>query len=139
MLNVLLWAPLAGALLALVLPRALARWAGVLGVAGGARRSRSRWCSTSAAARPGSQHVVDESWIPDLGVRYQLGVDGISLFLVLLTTVLWFASTLWSALRGEPSDGRDRLYYFLVGLGRDRRPGRVPRPRTCCCSSSSST
>jgi NADH-quinone oxidoreductase subunit M len=115
MLNVLLWAPLAGALLALVLPRALARWAGVLGslVALGLAIALVLDFGTGSA---GLQHVVDESWIPDLGVRYQLGVDGISLFLVLLTTVLWFASTLWSALRGEPSDGRDRLYYFLVGL-----------------------
>ena len=39
----------------------------------------------------GLQHVVDESWIPDLGVRYQLGVDGISVFLVVMTAVLWFA------------------------------------------------
>ena len=115
MLNVLLWAPLAGALLALVLPRALARWAGVLAslVALVLAIALVLDFGTGSA---GLQHVVDESWIPDLGVRYQLGIDGISLFLVLLTTVLWFASTLWSALRGEPSDGRDRLYYFLVGL-----------------------
>ena len=43
-------------------------------------------------ARPGLQHVVDESWIPDLGVRYQLGVDGISLFLVVLTALSWAAA-----------------------------------------------
>ena len=47
----------------------------------------------------GLQRVVDESWIPDLGVRYQLGVDGLSVFLVLLTATLWFASTAWSAIR----------------------------------------
>ena len=46
----------------------------------------------------GLQHTVDASWIPTLGVRYQLGVDGISLFLVLLTAVLWLAATLWSAI-----------------------------------------
>ncbi len=71
---------------------------------------------TSTPAPPGLQHVVDESWIPDLGVRYQLGVDGISVFLVLMTAVLWFAVTLWSALRNDPGDGRSRLYYFLIGL-----------------------
>ena len=69
-----------------------------------------------SAGASGLQHAVDESWIPDLGVRYQLGVDGISVFLVLLTAVLWFAATLWSALRGDPGDGRERLYYFLIGL-----------------------
>ena len=87
-------------------------------VARGARRARAG-DRARRRLRPGAaglQHVVDESWIPDLGVRYQLGVDGISVFLVLLTAVLWFAVTLWSALRGEPGDGRERLYYFLVGL-----------------------
>ena len=59
---------------------------------------------------------IDDSWIPDLGVRYSLGVDGISVFLVLMTAVLWFAATLWSALRNEPGDRRSRLYYFLLGL-----------------------
>ena len=45
-----------------------------------------------------------------------LGVDGSSVFLVLMTAVLWFAVTLWSALRNEPGDGRAKLYYFLIGL-----------------------
>ena len=30
--------------------------------------------------------------------------------------MLWFAVTLWSALRDEPGDGRAQLYYFLLGL-----------------------
>ncbi len=63
------------------------------------------------------QYAVDESWIPDLGVRYQLGVDGISVFLVLITAVLWLAATLYSALRGYPHDGRSRFYYLLLGIG----------------------
>jgi NADH-quinone oxidoreductase subunit M len=61
----------------------------------------------------GLQHSVDESWIPDLGVRYQLGVDGISIFLVVLTALLWAAATLWSAFR--PPE-RPRLYFFMLGL-----------------------
>jgi NADH-quinone oxidoreductase subunit M len=32
--------------------------------------------------------VVDAAWVPSLGVHYHLGVDGISLWLVLLTTLL---------------------------------------------------
>jgi NADH-quinone oxidoreductase subunit M len=61
----------------------------------------------------GLQHPVDESWIPDLGVRYQLGVDGISVFLILLTTVLWSAATLYSAF--HPPE-RPRHYFFMLGL-----------------------
>jgi NADH-quinone oxidoreductase subunit M len=36
----------------------------------------------------GMQFVEDFAWLPELGLRYHLGVDGISLFLVLLTTFL---------------------------------------------------
>lgn len=34
------------------------------------------------------QFTVQKSWIPELGISYQLGIDGISLWLVLLTTFL---------------------------------------------------
>ena len=36
----------------------------------------------------GMQFVEDAAWLPDYGLRYHLGVDGISLWLVLLTTLL---------------------------------------------------
>ena len=36
---------------------------------------------------------------PDLGVSYSLGIDGLSVFLVLLTAVLWLAG---DRLRGAP-------------------------------------
>ena len=65
------------------------------------------------AAGGALQDVVDRSWIPQLGVRYQLGVDGLSLFLVLLTSVLWAATVLWSALQ-HPD--RPRNYFFMLGL-----------------------
>ena len=34
------------------------------------------------------QYVIDAPWIPSLGIGYHMGVDGISLFLILLATVL---------------------------------------------------
>src|SRR5262245_21937421 len=34
------------------------------------------------------QFAVNEPWIPALGIHYEMGADGISLFLILLTTVL---------------------------------------------------
>jgi len=40
------------------------------------------------AANTGFQMVEQASWIPEFGVSYRVGVDGISLFLVLLTTFL---------------------------------------------------
>src|SRR5918996_536701 len=120
MLNGLLWAPLGFALLCLVAPRGLARWLGLAGsiVALGLAIASVAGFDSGAA---GLQDVVDESWIPDLGVRYSLGVDGLSVFLVLLTAVLWTASTAWCALRDDPDAGADlahgRLFYFLLGLG----------------------
>src|SRR5476651_1385900 len=34
------------------------------------------------------QFVEDTRWLKDLGIRYHLGIDGISLFFILLTTFL---------------------------------------------------
>src|SRR4051794_38711197 len=61
----------------------------------------------------GLQHTVNESWIPALGVRYQLGVDGISLFLILLTAVMWAGATAFSIFRMPE---RARIYFFMLGL-----------------------
>jgi NADH-quinone oxidoreductase subunit M len=38
--------------------------------------------------RPGFQYVESYSWIPALGINFQVGLDGISLILILLSTVL---------------------------------------------------
>src|SRR6202040_3837822 len=40
-------------------------------------------------ARANYQFVEQLAWIPQFGISYHLGMDGISLFLVLLTTVLF--------------------------------------------------
>jgi NADH-quinone oxidoreductase subunit M len=115
MLNVLLWAPLASGVLALLLPRVASRWVVLLGAVLALGISIGLVADFSAGDA-GLQHVVDESWIPDLGVRYQLAIDGISVFLVLMTTLLWTGAVAFSALRGYPHDDRWRLYYFLIAL-----------------------
>src|SRR5256714_7338205 len=61
----------------------------------------------------GLQQTVNDSWIPALGVRYQLGVDGISLFLILLTAVMWAGATAFSIFRMPE---RRRNYFFMLGL-----------------------
>ncbi|MBA2513185.1 MAG: NADH-quinone oxidoreductase subunit M [Solirubrobacterales bacterium] len=66
------------------------------------------------AGRSGSlQYVTDAEWIPDLGVRYKLGIDGLNLWLIALTTLLWAFSAVWVALR--PTE-RPRLFAFHLGL-----------------------
>jgi NADH-quinone oxidoreductase subunit M len=115
MLNWLLWAPLASGVLALVLPRTASRWIVLLGTLLALGISIGIVVDFGGG-EAGLQHVVDESWIPDLGVRYQLAVDGISVFLVLMTTLLWTGAVAFSALRGYPHDDRSRLYFFLIAL-----------------------
>jgi NADH-quinone oxidoreductase subunit M len=61
----------------------------------------------------GLQYVTDDEWIAELGVRYSLGVDGLNLWLIALTTLLFAASALWVLLR--PPERR-RLYAFQLGL-----------------------
>jgi NADH-quinone oxidoreductase subunit M len=111
-IETLLWAPLTAGLLAALLPGRISGWVATLGPL----TSLGLAIAVVAQFDPsgGLQHTVDASWIPTLGVRYQLGVDGISLFLVLLTAVLWFAATLWSAVN-QPE--RPRLYFLMFGLG----------------------
>jgi NADH-quinone oxidoreductase subunit M len=40
------------------------------------------------SANPGFQYVINAPWIPSAGIGYHMGVDGISVFLVLLATAL---------------------------------------------------
>ncbi len=61
----------------------------------------------------GLQYVTDDSWIDELGIRYTLGVDGLNLWLVALTTLLFAASALWLALR--PPE-RARLFAIHFGI-----------------------
>ncbi len=59
------------------------------------------------------QFVEDVPWIEAIGVRYQFGVDGIALLLVLLTTLLGVLAFLssWSAIRE-----REKEYYAFMLL-----------------------
>jgi NADH-quinone oxidoreductase subunit M len=67
----------------------------------------------------GLQHVEDFTWISELGIHYRLGVDGINLFLIALTALLWVAATAGSLLRGPASQPRQRpgLYFLMLALG----------------------
>jgi NADH-quinone oxidoreductase subunit M len=61
----------------------------------------------------GFQFVEKGSWIPTIGVQYLFGVDGMSVLLILLTTLLGFISVLssWSAV-----EERVRAYYVFLLL-----------------------
>ena len=53
------------------------------------------------SANPQWQFVVDRAWIPAWGVRFAIGIDGIALMMILLTTFIMVLSTLgsWTYIR----------------------------------------
>jgi NADH-quinone oxidoreductase subunit M len=115
LLSVFLWLPIAGAIVLAFFPRAatgavkgfglavsLATFVVSLGLLRG-------WDDGNA----GFQFVESMEWIPDWGIRYALGVDGISLWLVLLTTFLTpiiFLSA-WNSIHKHP---KEYVISFLV-------------------------
>ena len=78
--------------------------------------------------RAGLQYVTDDAWIEDLGIRYMLGVDGLNLWLVALTALLFAASALWITLR-PPADAAAPLR-VPPGARRDRGARARSWPRT---------
>src|SRR5262249_42307059 len=64
-------------------------------------------------AAAGFQFVQKTSWVPSLGISYQVGVDGMSVAMVLLTSVVFLAGSLVS--RGIESRTKD-FYILLCAL-----------------------
>ena len=62
-------------------------------------------------SQSGMQFLEDVAWLPELGMRYIMGVDGISLFLVLLTTFLMPIAVYFSNLYVNEQVG---LYLILM-------------------------
>lgn len=90
-LTVTLFLPLAGAVLLLLVPRraeAAARGVGLLIALATFAVSLGVLTEFESGAL-GFQLVERAEWVPSLGLQYLVGVDGISLFLVLITTFLF--------------------------------------------------
>ena len=115
LLSIVLFTPLAGMLVLLFLPgsnKTLIRvWANISALAG-------FLVSLLLVVRfdksiAGFQMVEKADWIPSLGVKYLLGIDGISLLLVMLTTLIGFLAILssWSAV-----ENRLKEYYAMFLL-----------------------
>jgi len=63
-------------------------------------------------------HVTDVTWIPALGIHYKLGIDGLNVLLIGLTTLVFAVAMLASVLRLGQSQTQDtqprpRLYYLF--------------------------
>ncbi|MFL6275081.1 MAG: NuoM family protein [Blastocatellia bacterium] len=63
----------------------------------------------------GLQFIEDHDWIPVIGARYQFGIDGLALVLVMLTTLLGVVSVVcsWAYIREK---GREKEYYIMLLL-----------------------
>src|SRR5436190_1463378 len=108
-LTALLAWPALAALMVLLAP---ARWAKHLALAASLIEfaiSAPLWWTFAPAE--GMQFLFDVPWIPTWGIRYTVGVDGISLFMVLLTTFLVPLSVLGSY---AYITTRERGFYALM-------------------------
>ncbi len=63
--------------------------------------------------RAGMQFLEDHQWIPIIGARYQMGVDGVAVLLIVLTTLLGVIAALssWNYIQK-----REKEYYVLLLL-----------------------
>ena len=59
------------------------------------------------------QFVTDSVWISSLGIHYKLGLDGLNVALVVVTTVVFSSALLWASSREWE---RARSFYFHLGL-----------------------
>ena len=116
LLSLIVWTPMIGAFLVLLLPReqvdgarraalafslltfvlSLALWAGFL------------------PEHADFQYLEQKPWIQDWGIQYLIGVDGISLFLVLLTTFLTPLVILFSF--GDVQKRVKEYFFFMLML-----------------------
>jgi NADH-quinone oxidoreductase subunit M len=111
-LSIMLFLPLAAGLLCAFLPRDTARWAVLASTV--AVLAYAIVMLVDFESGRGLQYVTDDEWIPELGIRYQLGVDGLNLFMVVLTAIAWVPCTLVAAFREHV---RPRLFFFYLALG----------------------
>src|SRR6185437_7153185 len=112
-LSVILWLPAVAGVLCLFMPKREAPWllvAGTLLTLAYSVLALARFKS----GQIGLQFVTDKNWISELGIRYSLGVDGLNLFLIVLTALLWVPATIAMALRDWD---RPNLFAFFMGLG----------------------
>jgi NADH-quinone oxidoreductase subunit M len=110
-LSILIWLPAAAALLGALLPGRTARMATVVGSLVALGLSIAVLAQFDIGGGP--QFVTDDHWIRELGIRYHVAVDGLNLVFILLTTILFAATMIWSAAQEWE---RERSYYLWLGV-----------------------
>jgi NADH-quinone oxidoreductase subunit M len=111
-LSILIWLPAALGLIGALAPPALSGRFTLLGALG-ALGIAIDYVIRFKTGHTGLQFVTDRSWISAIGVHYKLGLDGLNVFLVLLTTVIFAAAIAAGNLREWPRPG---LFFFQLAL-----------------------
>jgi NADH-quinone oxidoreductase subunit M len=110
LLTALVFLPVAGAILVALVPREQVNAQKILGLGlSTVVFGLSLVLVRDFQPQPGLQFEVTRSWLPSLGISYHVGVDGFSLWLVILTTFLTPI-----ALLGSWSSITDRVREFNV-------------------------
>src|SRR5215469_230224 len=113
-LSIILFLPLAGAIGTTVLPR-MAGWYWAV-LAAIADLACCLWLIAQfVSGATGMQFAESYPWLPQIGVNYALGVDGISLFLLALNALLTLVA-LGASLNVVRSGDRSREYLSLIML-----------------------
>ena len=114
-LSIITWLPVLGAILILaalkkdqssLIKKFATAWFGLDFVA-------SLWLLGYNREAGGMQFIEDHSWIPTIGARYQMGADGVTVLLILLTTLLGIIAALssWNYIQK-----REKEYYVILLL-----------------------
>lgn len=113
MLNLVIWAPLVFGLIGLIVPRRMVAATAIVGTLVTLGLTIAVLAGFDSTA--GMQFVTDVSWIPGLGIHYSLGVDGISIFLILLAAACWVPAMIFSGV--HKVDRSPRLYFLMLLVG----------------------
>jgi NADH-quinone oxidoreductase subunit M len=113
-LTVLTFVPLLGALAVLMQSEERAIWRSAFAFSLIPLAAALYLFSAFDPGQAGYQFVEQYAWIPQFGISYHLGMDGISLFLVVLTAILVSLSILYSG--GGDIETRPREFCFFMLL-----------------------
>ncbi|MDB6146872.1 MAG: proton-translocating NADH-quinone oxidoreductase, chain [Spartobacteria bacterium] len=100
-----------GAVLVLLLPRTFARWMALFTTAAGLTLGFAAFFCHDIASAPFAT-IVRIPWVPALGMEYHLAVDGISLTMVLVTSLTAVCAVLFS----WDVDRRQNEFFFWLLL-----------------------
>lgn len=113
-LSVPLFFPIAIALISAIFPQTHARFWTLLGTLGPLVFALIYLFDFQrGSTAPALQYVTDDTWIKQVGIHYKLAIDGLNLWLVALTALLFTASALWLIFR--PVE-RPKLFGFHLAL-----------------------